>query len=82
MKYIETGWQSYRALLPKDASEIQLKETRQAFFGGAALLLEAIMKSLEPGVEATANDLQVMEDVQAELDAFGREMDKRYAGRG
>lgn len=80
MNYIDKGWQGYKALLPKDASDVQIKETRQAFFGGAAVLFEAIMRSLDPGEEPTAADMQRMTDIQRELSEFGRNLDSRYLG--
>lgn len=39
MRFIERGWNSYRKLLPADAPPIQIKETRQAFYAGAAINL-------------------------------------------
>lgn len=78
MKYIEKCWDSYRALLPKDAGEVQIRETRQAFYGGAAILFEAIMRTLDPGSEPTDADMRRMSDIQKELDEFGQKLDERY----
>lgn len=78
MKYIEKGWEGYRKLLPPDASPIQIKETRQAFYGGAAILFEAIMRMLDPGEDPTEQDMQRMSDIQAELSEFGQKLDQRY----
>jgi hypothetical protein len=80
MNYIDKGWQGYKALLPKDASDVQIKETRQAFFGGAAVLFEALMTVLDPGEEPTDADMQKMKDIQRELTEFGRNLDSRYLG--
>jgi hypothetical protein len=80
MKYIEKGWEGYRKLLPPDAPPIQVKETRQAFYGGAAVLFEAIMRTLDPGEEPTDADMQKMKDIQRELSEFGRNLDSRYLG--
>jgi hypothetical protein len=80
MKYIERGWLHYRAMvIPADASEIQVTESRQAFFAGAAILFTALTHPdvLDPGLEATDNDLMKMADLQAEIDAFGQELDKK-----
>lgn len=80
-KAIEAGWNSYRELvLPKDAPDIQISECRQAFYAGAAILFEGLMKALDPGDEPTDADMQRMADIQAELDAFGHEIDRRYLG--
>ena len=78
MKYIEKGWNSYRALLPKDAGEVQIRETRQAFYGGAAIMFEAMMRMLDPGEEPTDADMQRMADIQNELSEFGQKLDERY----
>lgn len=78
MKYIEKGWNSYRTLLPKDAGEVQIRETRQAFFGGAAILFEAMMRMLDPGEEPTEADMQRMSDIQKELHEFGQKLDETY----
>lgn len=78
MKYIEAGWDSYRRLLPADAGEVQVNETRQAFYAGAAILFRTIMVTLDPETEPTEADLARMAELQAELDAFGQELDVRY----
>lgn len=80
MKVIERAWNSYRQLLPADASEAQLRETRQAFYAGAAILFEALMLVLDPGDEATEADMQRIRDVHAELRAFGQSLDRRLLG--
>lgn len=78
---IARGWKSYRRLVvPADASETQVAETRQAFFSGAAILFESIMLALDPGEDPTDADLSMMENIQAELDAFGHTLDQRYLG--
>jgi len=81
MKPIESGWISYRNMvLPKGAPDIQIRECRQAFYAGAAILMEGIMRSLDPGDEPSEADMERMAAIQAELDAFGQEIDKRYLG--
>jgi len=77
-KYIQLGWDSYLDLVvPKGASDVQIAETRQAFFSGAAVLFEGIMRMLDPGLEETDADMQRMTDIQNEITAFGQELDKR-----
>lgn len=80
MKYIEKGWDSYVKLLPPACSPVQIKETRQAFYGGAAILFEALMRMLDPGQEPTDADMQRMSDIQKELHDFGQALDRRYLG--
>lgn len=81
MKYIEAGWKGYRDMVvPKDADEIQVRETRLAFYAGASVLFETLMLALDSGDEPTDADMQRMADLQAEIDAFGQEIDKRAFG--
>ncbi len=78
-RFIEKGWESYRrTVVPKDASEVQLKETRQAFFAGAAILFQTIMMSMDSGEEPTDADMRRMQALQDELDEFGAQIDARY----
>ena len=75
---IETGWKSYRKLIPADAPEVQLRETRQAFYAGAAVLFEAMLLVLEPGEEPTDADMRRMDGIAQELREFGRSLDTHY----
>lgn len=78
-KFIELGWKSYKTMvIPADAPDVQIKETRQAFYAGAAILFEGLMGGLDGGDEPTEADMQRMAAIQAELDAFGQEIDVRY----
>ena len=70
--HIEAGWQGYwSVVLPASASAVQVSETRKGFYAGAAYLLAHLMKVLDPGTEPTEADLALMENIAAELDAFG-----------
>lgn len=80
-KYIADGWASYRELVvPPDASDAQVTDTETAFYAGAALLWYAIMAGLDDGTEATAADLQRMDNIQSEVDAFGQKIDRELLG--
>lgn len=49
MKYIAGGWDSYRKMcVPAGASDVQVRECRQAFYSGAAVLFQTIMVILDP----------------------------------
>lgn len=81
MKLIARAWESYRrAILPSDAGAVQVKETRQAFFAGAAILQTLVMTKVSAGDEITAEDMAMMAALQEELDAFGREIDAAVLG--
>ena len=77
MKYIAKGWESYRSMvIPADAPPVQLQESERAFYAGAAILWESVMQGLDPGSDETEGDMQRMADIQAELDAFGQQLDR------
>ena len=77
MKAIARGWDSYRTtVVPIHASKVQVNETRQAFYAGAAILYETIMRMLDPGEDATEADMQRMVDLQMELDEFFQNQSK------
>ncbi len=76
-QFIKDGWDKYhRIVVPKDAPEIQIKETRQAFYAGAAVLWQSIMVVMSAEAEPTDQDIQYMDDIQTELDAFGAQLDR------
>lgn len=78
---IEHGWRSYRRLVvPADAPQVQVDETRQAFFAGAAILFTAILKVVSPGDDITDDDLRIMESLQHEIDDFGKTLDAKVLG--
>ena len=80
-QYIKIGWESYRKLvLPDNATETQLVETRQAFFSGASVLFEIITRQLDPKKEVTEKDLQFMTEISNETAAFGQELDRKLLG--
>lgn len=82
-RFIEAGWDSYRKLvIPSDAGLTQVRETRKAFFAGAAVLFETLMMSLDSGTEETEKDMQKMANLQQELDEFGLEIDLEVLGQG
>jgi hypothetical protein len=75
---IEAGWTAMRAsVIPENASVIQLREMRMAFFAGAQHLFGSIMGILDPGAEPTDDDLKRMESISDELDTFIAEMKER-----
>lgn len=80
-KYIQRGWESYlKYVMSEDASPIQVKETRQAFYSGAAILFSVLMRDLDEDREPTNENMQKMEDLHAEMSAFGQEIDADLLG--
>jgi hypothetical protein len=71
VKIIETEWQDYRRkVIPLHASEIQLQESRRAFFAGAWAYYALVMHRLDPGAEPTDADMKFMEDLDREMREF------------
>jgi hypothetical protein len=70
-KLVEAGFESLRFLvMAADAPEVQVSEMRMAFFAGAQHVFASIVSMLEPGAEATDNDLMRMSLIQIELEIF------------
>lgn len=69
-----------KCVIPEDASPVQIKETRQAFYSGAAILFSVLMMDLDEDHEPTDEDMQKMADLQNEIDAFGQEIDADLLG--
>lgn len=70
-KLIEAGFIGFQfAVIPSDASPLQLEEMRMAFFAGAQHLFGSIMQILEPETEPSENDLKRMDSINTELNEF------------
>lgn len=78
-KLIEAGWISLRLAANPSASPEQLREMRMAFFAGAQHLFVSIMTILDPGDEATQKDLDRLDLINAELQAFLKDFTKSIA---
>lgn len=69
--YIETLWRGFeRDVIPKDAGELQRRESRRCFYAGARALLTVLTMGLDPGDEPTDADLAKMDAISEELTAF------------
>lgn len=74
-KIIEAGFVGYRAMvLHKDAPEVQIRECRLAFYAGAKHLFDSIMHTLDDDAEPTEADLERVEKIDQELQAFGAQV--------
>lgn len=73
---IETAWKTYNVyVIHPAAGEGQRAEIRRAFYGGALVLFESMIKSLSPGTEETEGDVAMLKGISDELDAFRSEME-------
>lgn len=74
-KLIEGGWVAYVATSGLDtAPELQRTEMRKAYMLGAQHLFASIMGILDSDREPTAKDMQRMDLIHRELDAFRRSL--------
>lgn len=65
-------WTVFEAVvMSPTAPRIQRTEMRRAFYAGAEALLREIMGSLDPEAEVTDADTVIMDQIVAELTAFG-----------
>jgi len=72
MKLIETEWHNYRRkVIPTVAPEVQIIESRRAFFAGAWAYYSLVMEHLQPGAEPTDADMKFMADLDEEMRQFG-----------
>jgi hypothetical protein len=68
---IEAGWNSYRTeVVPPDAPEVQVRESRRAFYAGATWLFATLSVDLSPGAEPTEADIAVLSEIDKELHEF------------
>lgn len=76
---VEAGWVGYKLfVVPKNASEVQINETRRAFFAGAQHLFASIISSLEESDDATDRDLTRMDNINRELNNYVEGLKKEY----
>jgi hypothetical protein len=68
-------------VLPVVASEVQVVETRKAFYAGAIMLFRTLISSLTPGKEATAADMAFLTAIDNEIVAFETELYARLETR-
>jgi hypothetical protein len=79
-KLIETEWTEFRTkVIPKDATEVQLREMRRAFFAGAWAYYSLVMSKLDADAEPTGEDLRLMAALDLEMREFGERVAKGWA---
>lgn len=77
---IEQLWLNYRwAVLPKDASDIELTECKRAFFAGGHAFFTAVMGFLTSGSEVQEQDLINLGLMEAELRRFNDKVKRGLA---
>lgn len=80
MKRIELEWFTYHAqVLPPNVSDVQVRETRKAFYAGAQALYALLMNQLsseEAGHVGVEKDMQLLSEVDKELKWFCSDVQK------
>jgi hypothetical protein len=72
---LQLGWLAFqKILIPEGSPANQVTSMRIAFYAGAEFLFASIMTILEPGQEPTARDLERMERIFVEIEAFREEI--------
>lgn len=80
-RLIELGWQTMLLfVVPKDASQAQIADMRNAFFAGAQHLYASMMSIMDDDREPTAADLNRMSLIHNELEAFRKEVTSTHRG--
>jgi hypothetical protein len=68
---IKEQWESYvRAVMPASVGQVQLQETRRAFYAGAYAMITALTAGVSDEAEMTPQDVNVMESLHRELEQF------------
>ena len=68
-------WDQFaRAVLPPNCSTTQRWEMRRAFYAGAQAIFAGILLALAPESEPTESDLQMMDNLQAEINRFNEDV--------
>jgi hypothetical protein len=72
---LHDGWAEFERLaLPDEASNLQRKEMRRAWYAGVGWFLTSLASSLSDGTEETDDDMAYMESIEQELQTFGRQI--------
>lgn len=70
-KIIEAGWLAMKIMaVPAGATEAQMRDMRNCFFAGAQHLYASILAVLDPGSDATEQDMARMTLIDEELKQF------------
>ena len=80
---MEEAWRRFAAaVLPHDAPPSQRSEMRKAFYGGAAMMFEAIGYGTDPDADVTENDMRRVDQIAMALARFAEEMMSAAPTRG
>ena len=70
-KRIEKLWDAYRTEVIPEAGEVQVEETKKAFYAGSYALMSILINTFDDEHEdPTEDDLVIMDDIHQELQDF------------
>jgi len=76
MRTVQAEFLSYKnAVIPKDASSIQVEECRRAFYAGAVSMMKIMTSIGEPGVSERAG-IEIINGINSELAEFIKDIGK------
>lgn len=77
MNTIQSNWEEYKVLIPKDAPKVQFNETERAFYAGAFSILHIMINGLNANVSEDAG-VKVIDNLRQEcLDFFKLQLGKK-----
>lgn len=64
-------WKSYRQqVIPPTASDVQVTESKRAFYAGANSLFRLLQRTVSVGDEVSSADMRAMESIDREFKEF------------
>lgn len=70
-------WKSYRQrVIPPTASDVQVVESKRAFYGGAFSLFHLMTRTVSVGDEVSGADMRFMEGIDREFKDFYLRMEE------
>ncbi len=77
-KLILEGWNNYRReVMSKECGDVQMEETRRAFYAGSLHLFFALQEVLDTDREPTDGDLAQMRAIQDEIEDYAIDLMRR-----
>lgn len=77
-KWLREQWETYRLVIPRDASREQVDGTEQAFYAGAAATF-ALMTDMPKGADELG--MEKLQDIGKEIHEFGEEYTRKRGVR-
>jgi hypothetical protein len=79
MRTIRKIWESYKAILPKDASEAQIQETEMAFYAGSTAALKMILDLGRSDISEEAGEA-ILDSLHQEIRDYSKQLINKSKG--